>query len=237
VIAWRPFPREVRLRNYDTDAYTKAYGIDTVLRRARLCPCINPESRRVDPNCSACAGWGFTYPAALEVADVKVQWTANASRVDRRPEGEAEPGDFTITWPSDQPAGQADIFVHPIEEAVTDEVLIKNHLDPGGATMERLRHGYPTAVEDLADASQVYVEGEDWELAADGRTIEWLEGGDAPAGGALYTVRYRFRAEYVISGPLPKARHDGSEKLPWTAQVARYDPAHVQAGKGLGDQT
>lgn len=232
---WAPFLGDVRLRTADWDGYLARFGLATKVRRAVACPCADPESRRGDPNCTRCAGWGWQYPPELAVENLSVQWVGQQSSEENRREGRVQPGDYTVTWPSTQPLGEGDIFVHPNEEGVTDEFLVRGHVDPAVGTLERLRFRGVTAVEDLRDADRRYAADQDWQFGADGRSVEWMAGGLAPGDGVLYTVRYRYRAEYVIAGGLPKVRHDGGERLPFTARVVRFDPLHLQQGRGLGE--
>ncbi len=151
--------------------------------------------------------------------------------------GFTQPGDFTVNWPSTISLGLGDLFVHPQEETSTHAILVKGQLDPDGDTLERLPHRLITAVDYITDGDNVYVEEDDWELV-DGRLIEWVGGGAAPAAGKVYTVRYRFRSEYRIWDQMPKVRDDGpANRLTYVAQVFRFDPVSKQAGKNLGEGT
>lgn len=233
---WAHFPEGLTLSAADLDRQLTRYGVATTVRRAIVCTCVHPDTRRPRPGHAACGGWGWQYPETLLVENLRVQWVGSSLSRKAQEAGVTEPGDYTCTWPSSQPLGAGDIFVHPVEEAVTDEVLIRGHLDPLGGSMERLRFKYPTTVEDARDEQRSYTMDVDFELAADGRTLTWLPGGIAPPAGGLYVVRYRHRAEYVIANQLPKVRHDGANnRLPFTCRVFRYDPLATQDGQNLGE--
>lgn len=224
---------ELRLSNVDWDGHLTDEGDATFVRRAVLCPCIHPETRRPRPGHAACGGWGYQYPSSLEIPDLPVQWVGNSLKWVQKEAGTVEPGDYTCTWPSTQRLGVGDLFVHPYEEAMTDDAYVRGHVDPLGESMERIRFRFPRGVEDLRDLARVYRLDVDFEIAPDGRIV-WKQGGLRPADGALYTVRYRYLAEYMISNP-PTNRHDGARQLPWKTRVTRWDPLAVQKDQDLGE--
>jgi hypothetical protein len=236
MLPWPNFPNGLRLETEDLDAVLSRYGVSTLIRRATSCPCLSPETRRPDPTCSKCRGWGWQYPQSLELT-LPVQWAGNDQRREQKEGGTVEPGDFVVTWPSTQPLGQGDLFVNPMEEAVTDETLMRGHIDPTSSSMERLRFRLPTNIEDLRDELRTYSQGVDFELGPDGRTVIWLDDGRSPLNGSMYAVRYRYRAEYAVAPKLPMVRHDGNQRLPFKASVVRYDPLSIQAGMNLGEST
>lgn len=239
MIEWAPFPADVRLSGDDLDDYMGKYGVPTTVRRSIPCGCLNRETRRPTPGHELCGGWGWRYPADLEIEALRVQWVGQSLSRKAQEAGVIEPGDFTVTWPSSQALGIGDLFVHPNEEAVTDDVLIRGAIDPEGNSLERLRFHYPTALEDVRDNVRTYVAGVDFDLAADGRTFVWRVAGNRPDAGAVFTCRYRYRAEYIIARQIPKARHDGSSanRLTFTCRVDRYDPVAQQQGANLGEGT
>ncbi len=234
---WPEFPAELRLQQTDLDDIHTKYGTATLVRRAVVCGCMNPETRLPNPNHAPCAGWGLLYPAALELEDTPVEWISNSVQARQNDAGFTQLGDFTVNWPSTISLGLGDLFVHPHEETSTHAILVKGQLDPDGDTLERLPHRYITAVDYITDGDNVYAAVADFNLHADGRRIVWV-GGRGPAAGRVYTVRYRFRSEYRIWDQMPKVRDDGpSNRLTYAAQVFRFDPVSKQAGKNLGEGT
>lgn len=234
---WPEFPADLRLQQTDLDDIQTKYGTATLVRRAVVCGCMDPETRLPNPNHAPCAGWGTLYPAGLELESTPVEWISNSVQARQGDAGFTQPGDFTVNWPSTISLGLGDLFVHPQEETSTHAILVKGQLDPDGDTLERLPHRLITAVDYITDGDNVYVEEDDWELV-DGRLIEWVGGGAAPAAGKVYTVRYRFRSEYRIWDQMPKVRDDGpANRLTYVAQVFRFDPVSKQAGKNLGEGT
>ena len=235
---WAEFPAGETLLADDLDTYLVNYGQTTTVRRAVMCGCIDPQTRRGRPDHAACGGWGFLFPAALELA-LKMQWAGMNARKDQRDSGIVEPGDYKITWPSSQALSVGDLVVHPTEEGVTFDTLVRGQTDTEGGSLERLRYRFGVTVEFVNDtnpttgATRVYVEGTDFEL--DGQAVVWLDAGDAPDEGQTYQVRYRHRAEYLIGPKAPQRRHDGANLLPWVAPVTRYDPMTRQEGAGLGE--
>jgi len=237
VTGWQSFPSEVNLASADLDDYLVRYGQATTVRRAVVCGCLDPQTRRGRPGHAACGGWGFLFPAALSLS-IKMQWAGMKARQDKRDGGIIEPGDYRISWPSSQALAVGDLVVHPTEEGVTFDTLIRGQVDAEGGSLERLRYRSGLAVEFVNDtgdddATRSYTLGED--LSLDGQKVLWLDGGAAPDEGQLYHVRYRHRAEYLIGPSAPQRRHDGEKLLPWTATVTRYDPLTRQDGSGIGD--
>lgn len=233
-LPWARFPSGLRLRSGDLDGIIDRYGLDTTVRRAVQCPCLDAETRRADPTCANCAGWGLRYPPGLGLT-LKVQWTGNRQRHVGKEAGSVEPGDYTVSWPSSQPLGYGDMLVHPVEEAVADDALQRGSTAPNGDSLELLRFRFATAIEDVRDEVRTYTQGVDWALVGpESRQFSWLGGGVSPAAGTMYVVRYRYRAEYVIAPNMPQVRHD-AERLPFKAAVLRFDPVSMQAGRSLGE--
>ena len=226
MLAWPQFPSGLRLTPEDLDGVVQAYGVSTTIRRAVACDCVDPATRNASETCGACRGWGLRYPAELGLT-LPVQWVGrNAQTADERI-GTVEPGDYTVTWQSDQALAPGDVFVHPTEEAVvTGELLTRGETDPVGSA-ERLRYENVTAVERVQRGDLVFAEGVDWQL--NGQAIEWLPGGAAPASGSLYGVRYRYRAQYAIWSDPPQKRMD-ADRLTWTAKIFRLASLSRQEG-------
>ncbi len=221
-LPWPKMPKPPRLRQADIDHQLRIEGQPTLVRRGVICSCYDVETHNPDETCEDCDGWGFIYDADDELVDLPVQWTGHNAQAEMAQRlGLGEPGAFTVTWPSTQPLGLGDMFVHPLEEAVCpNELLRRGELAPGGAeSLERLRYRMITRVEVVRTREKRYVRGVDWQL--NGQTIEWLPDGDSPALGEHYGVRYGYRAHFIIRDELPKLREDG-ERLAYTCQVKRF---------------
>lgn len=228
MLEWPDFPDDVRLSTADIDAVLDSYGVPTVVRRGAPCDCISLESRQPAERCASCVGWGLIYPENREVT-LDVQWVGHSAKVQAERGGVVELGDFTATWPTDTPLARGDLFVHPNEETVIPgEMLVRGRTDPQGASTERLRYDLVVAVEEVRRGPTVYVEDTDW--SRDGQAIEWLDGGDAPPDGSLYSVRYRVRSQYAVWPHEPRQRSDGGQRLPWTAALTRFSSLSRQAG-------
>lgn len=227
--------RAPKLKTADIDGQlTDHDGIDTEVLRGSICPCADYETGSADETCSSCFGWGYTYPADRKIAALKVQWLGQSSRKEYDRAGVYTPGSVQVTWPSTTVLGHGDIFIHPYEEAVeTSERLIRGQVDPDGDTMERLRFSRVTGVEDVRDSVRAYTAGVDFNLAADGHTFVWIDGGQKPAIGARYSVRYRYRSMYIIGSATPQQRHDDGA-LAWHTTVERFAGVNRQGGKVLG---
>tara|TARA_R100000152_G_C6782253_1_gene219334 strand:- start:12407 stop:13105 length:699 start_codon:yes stop_codon:yes gene_type:complete len=209
-------------------------GVETVVLRGLICPCVNLETRSPNENCTSCRGWGYSYPAALAINNLKVQWLGHHMSVDYEKQGVFTPGTIHVTWPSTTKLGHGDIFVHPHEEAVeTSAILVKGQTDPDGDSLERLRFSRVTGVDHVKDLARTYVEGVDFQLGADGNSISWIDGGQSPSAGSVYSVRYRYRAQYIIDGDAPQERHDNGP-LCWHATVSRFNGINRQGGDVLG---
>jgi len=232
-VNWQPFPRGVRNTGADLNDVIKKYGALTTARKAMVCPCLDPETRRGDPNCVRCAGWGLVYNQDL-VVTTEVIWVTNKGDHEQHAGGTLDPADYQCTWASTVPLGVGDLLVHPLEEETFHDTLQKAKVDPIGQTMERLRYLDVTAVERVQDEARSYTQNVDWALAADGRTVTWL-GQLEPAAGSIYTVRYRAKGLYVIWPDTPRTRHEGADALPLVAKVQRFDPLTQQQDKSLGE--
>lgn len=235
-MAWPRFSAGIKLSGADFVSILDTYGDDTLVRRTARCGCIDPETRKPDVMCDTCHGFGWQYPAEIELT-VKVQWTGSKKNPREHPQGDITPGDYTATWFGHAP-GLGDVFVHPREALAVHEVLLRGAVASsavGAPSLEYLAHRVVLAIEHVADDGHVYEEGVDFSLGGDGRTIEW-EAGRGPAVGVPYTIRYTARGEYIIGSEAGiTVRHDGSETLPYKVTLHRYDPAARQPGRNLTD--
>lgn len=200
------------------DQITRLDGVDTTIRRGAVCICLDVGSRQPDPHCALCDGWGHYYPPARQLT-VKVVWQRHAAEAEFARAGILTPAQIQVTWPSTIPLGFGDIFVHPFFESVETALLLQRGLvDPRGNSLERTRFAMVTSVEEVRSGATTYAEGVDWELGDDGRTIVWLTEGPT----SKYSVRYRYRAQYILNSDQQRERHDDGA-LPWVATVTRID--------------
>lgn len=232
-LAWPTMfgPPKLKSRDFNRQL-ARGDGIDTVIRRGVICSCADPETRSPDENCPVCDAFGFIYDADDDIT-LPVLWVGDQpqSKLHERL-GVYEPGTYTVTWSSEYPLGLGAVFVHPIEtNVVPNELLRRGELDPEGGSLDRLRYRLVTDVEVVRTREQVYVRGVDWQLS--GQFIQWLPGGDAPAAGAFYGVRYRHRAHFLVDEDQPKLREDGGRLL-YTCRVKKFAAVTRQSGEWLG---
>lgn len=234
---WPRFPGGIRLARADWQSILETYGAATLVRRATRCGCIDAETLKPEVMCDVCHGFGWQYPAALEVT-AQVQWTGGRVNHRQQAQGDVAAGDYTVTWVGHTP-GTGDVFVHPSETIAAHQVMIRGAMSSAGlgaTSLEIIAHRVVIDIEHVADSVATYEEGVDFSLAGDGRTLEW-EPGRGPAAGAAYSVRCNVRGEYVIASDAGVSlRHDGPESLPFRATLHRYDPVAGQAGRNLTDQ-
>lgn len=236
-MGWPRFKAGVFQRADDWADILSKYGRETLVRRATRCGCIDPETRKADPMCEECHGFSWRYPAELEVT-TNVQWAAAKASPRAHAQGDLGPGQYNVAWQGFPPT-VGDVFVHPGEAIAVNEVLTRGAVagpDVGAPSLEFLAFRIVLSVEHVADLANVYDEGADWSLGADGRTIEWAPG-QGPEDGTTFTVRYAARGEYIIAeDPSIGVRMTGGQNLPYKATLHRYDPVARQPERNLTDQ-
>ena len=212
------------------DQIERLDGIATRVRRGSVCICLDKETNQANGFCVLCSGWGHYYPPDRDIPDLKVIWQGHSAQAQMEQAGILTPGQIQVTWPHHTPLGYGDIFVHPKAEGVeSSTLLVRGEVDPDGNSLERTRFDLVTGVEQVRAGPTVYLEGVDWQLAADGRTLEWL-GAAEPAAGDRYSIRYRYRVQYIMDGAQQRERHDDGS-LPWMATVTRLDSLTNQPGR------
>ena len=174
-------------------------GLLTVYRAA-YCPCTTPAPGTVpdpgqgDPSCPLCGGTAFVYPSAPFTIQAVV--TDATSDTDLIATGLAEPGDIIVgTFPGGAHLALWDLALLPWNIGVPDQgQLLVRGTGSTDQTWYRMEdfHG---AWSEVNGALTTYQLGQDF--AWSGRTITWLPGGNAPAFGQTYSVRYAARFEWI----------------------------------------
>lgn len=192
------------------------HGITTTWYKSLPCPCIDPKDGWASPACSLCGGEGIYYYD--ETSIYAVFQSLNRQRI-LKEGGIISDVLIDATFKSDAYVSDGDRFIPSQEIVVEKQVLVKGETRPGGGTNERCFYRYPQELELVIDQNGVsYTIGdrEDVELVNDAagytRNISWVDGGNAPADGVRYSIRYTALAEYRVFLTQPRIRVEGDVK-------------------------
>jgi hypothetical protein len=178
-------------------AFIQSHGAAVWVSPHLNCPCVL-DSGQPAPLCPSCDGSGRLYPSSLAYASVMLLtqdspihtlqetgfWTAGTIRATLLPGVELAYQDYVR---------QVDV-----KTTFSDELLTKG-LD------DTLSFRYGVEVLVVADRSRIYRPNVDYTFAPP-QSIAWVPGGQAPALGERYSVRYRAFPEYLISPETPGLR-------------------------------
>lgn len=121
------------------------------------------------------------------------------------------------------PVGQTMISVLPDEIHLTqgDRILATQRLQRARTRLRReagssdvLPIRYAVDLAWVVGAGRTYIVGEDVALSADGRAVEWLDGGQAPGEGQEYGLEWTYRPMYVFLGELNQDTPGGGGMVP-----------------------
>jgi hypothetical protein len=178
-------------------AFIQSHGANVWVSPHLNCPCLL-DSGQPTPLCPSCDGSGRLYPPSLAYASVMLLtqdspihslqetgfWTAGTIRATLLPGIELAYQDYVR---------QVDV-----KTTFADELLTKGIDDT-------LSFRYGVEVFVVADRTRIYRPGVDYTFSAP-QSIAWVPGGQAPALGERYSVRYRAYPEYLISPETPGLR-------------------------------
>jgi Domain of unknown function (DUF4815) len=182
-------------------AMIEGHGQQVVVFPVLQCPCLR-EERQFNPLCPACRGAGTLYPTVLAYATRMLLHRESSARDYLEP-GTWYPGTIRASiLPGILLAERDKVRMLAIRATYNDEVLVRG-LD------DRLRFSAGVVLRAVSDLTTVYTQGLDYRLDPP-QTIAWLAGGQGPALGAQYSVRYEAYVEYLVSADLPRLRveHD-----------------------------
>lgn len=211
---WGDFKREI------LDKIAQA-GVEVEYYRAYACACSHPSLRQPRFSCEVCEGIGYAYDNIPEIIRVHM--------VNRKPKrefhitGQFDIGTAFATFPDGFIPSEWDkIFVKNELIVINNTILKRGEEEPEGHSLERVRFRRIHSIERVSDLNRTYFEGTDFEVI-NGRTISWKSGGNSPAYGSFYTMRYRVNPEYLIMGYEPISRLPFDVQFPYRAELRRLD--------------
>lgn len=178
-------------------AFILGHGTRCLVYAVLQCPCVGDEGQ-FSPLCSACQGTGRFYPPGQAYATTMLLHRESSLRA------YLEPG----TWTDGMVRATILVETHlcerdrvesiEIKDVFTDEVLVKGLDD-----QVRFTRGVELLL--VADRAQIYRLGIDYVLTPP-NLVTWLPGGQSPAFGAKYAVKYKAFPEYLVVNDSPRLR-------------------------------
>ena len=212
------------------DGLLESHGAPTLWRRARVCPCLDPDTgnaRIVCPFCVDFPGVLWDSGSAIKIL------AAGRQRHDQHEDfGLRLQGFTSFSFPSTVTPGHLDRLEILSGRMVVTQRLVRGDVDIAKRSRERLRIAPVFAVEFceaiVADALVAYVAGTDFAVD-DAGAVTWAT--DAgPDDGVAYTVRYLTRPTYLCWSP--QSRDEDGTKQPYRVTVQRLD---LYTGKAVGE--
>ena len=200
-------------------AMITGHGTSVVVFPVLQCPCLRAE-RQFDPLCAACHGTGRYYPPGLAYATTLLLVHESSQRELSDP-GSWIPGTVQASiLPGIRLSERDKIQWLDVKDVANDEVLYRGIDDT-------VRHTAGVALEVVADFQTIYRAGTDY-LLSPPHTITWVPGGQAPAFGAQYSVRYAYNPEYLVVNDAPRLRVE--HRIPQSQEVILMRLDTIQEG-------
>jgi hypothetical protein len=194
-------------------AFILDHGTTAVVIPCVTCPCLTPE-RHPSPLCPGCKGVGrFSIPGAMYPTTVLV--VSESSAQTSQEAGIWMAGPIQVTTLPGIRLGELDkVRLVDIQDTFS-EVLVRG-LD------DVLRFGAGVTLEYVTDLTMRYEPTRDYTLLSP-NTIQWTAGGQAPAFGQNYSVRYAAFPEYLVMGNSPRLRVEGHVPQTQVVLLQRLD--------------
>lgn len=171
-------------------------GVDIELYPSQLCPCFDPSRGKPKYDCDLCEFLGYIYD---EPINTKALISNRSLTTDFREPGNVVTGQASAVFLTGIYVGSFyKIRVRGEKIVVNNELMIRGEKFVNGSSRERVRFQEILSVDQLRTLTRIYVQGRDFTISADKRTIVWNEGAPQPANGEQYSVRYKTFAEYLI---------------------------------------
>lgn len=231
----------------DLENFIRAHGVSASIDRAVLCPCVKEDSGQPSINCGVCRGTGFAYlpPSTTNnncTSKKILMGTRSQEKNWNRKGGYTKKGQTTAILYDYLPS-VGDLIKPNVDiEVINDEFHKRGHLYNNGKTSEFLFHERVKEVEGIFsinnDKTQLVTYQKDIDFKINGRLIEWVQGGNAPALGERYNVRYQAIPEYIVltSEPSFFVEHDDDEPLAVREEIDKplvYDVSLVRVDQIL----
>lgn len=233
-------PLHLSAAEYDLEI--AVHGTSGELRRGMPCPCARIDTRAPAIDCTACRGFGVTYPEALREPMIWLDSQRSAT-FKRSAAGELRQGTIQVTFPSRVIPTARDMIRPDGERHVVEELLwvqgsnrvTDASLRPRpsvdqvpaarGLRKERLLYApCECEIEHVIyrrDGELVAARPSHYQVDADGRWT-W-HAGFGPQPGEAWSVRYLAPAAYVITDTMPAFRSEADEPMPHRATAVRFD--------------
>lgn len=186
------------------DAEIKSAGVPIELFPAQVCPCLDPGRGKVLYDCSQCDQIGYLYGDAIETQALISNRSLSSDYKER---GVIVTGQASAVFLSGVTVGTFYKIRSKTETVIiNNDVLTKGSTFLDGTSKERVRFREVLEIENLRDLDRPYLEGVDFRLGPDNRTIQWIDGGSHPEEGTQYSLRYKTYAEYLVMHSEPVIR-------------------------------
>lgn len=193
------------------------------------------NSRASNPNCTLCGGWGWAY--VTPPIELRGTISSYDMRRDAMELATLAPGDVILSVEPRTSYIVADydkVILPRLEqgEPFSGE-LVQRAI---GSYVDRLR--FPIVVLELVSTVNTsfvptfYVNGTDFSYSGD--AITWNPNGNNPAPGAVYSVRYRARYEWIAFAP-PSSRHARGSGQGQRVLLRRRDMTPLTNAAGVVD--
>jgi hypothetical protein len=209
---------------FDTAIFQKGYRI--LWEQGMFCSCYIKESEQPDYNCNTCKGKGYLYFGAKQIRAVV---TSINGHKDQHRIGLDEVGSAYMTPQSTDDIGFRDRFTFLDFTTRFSEILTRD-VDGEMTKIDKLRYPAKDIVM-VRKLDQEFKRGLHFDLAKDGKTIEWYE--DYLYEGDRYSILYTTNPVYISIGPIHELRGTYSmakaggleafHQLPKQFQIKRED--------------
>lgn len=197
--------------------FLRSHGEPAIWWRSEICPCVGAASDNANYTHELCQGLGWIWSNPVELT---VSGLNDSTKILKNYFGTQDPGSLAGTVPTFAPDGQRvlvgvnDRFFFPRRTERQDLRKVKGDGDPNSATAEILWGQGVQQVISCRDLVRTYTFGVDFTITAApaGSIIEWLEDGDAPSRGAVYTISFEIAPWYFVGAV--KFRAQAGNRLP-----------------------
>ena len=177
--------------------HIQSHGQQVLVQPVLQCPCLLDDSQ-FNPVCLSCHGTGRYYPPGAQYSTMLLLAHEDSHRTFNDP-GTWVSGSIQATvLPGLRLSERDKVTVLDIRDTFNDEVLTRG-LD------ETTRFEQGVRVVRVTDLTRTYTPGQDYVLTPP-NLIEWLPGGQAPAFGDQYSIKYSAFPLYLVVNDSPRLR-------------------------------
>lgn len=170
------------------DSLITKHGLDLELHHAIRCPCLDPGTGQVDPNCPYCIS-GWQYYGTEEIIGVIQNISAEKQFAET---GGFLLGSVMLTVPAATNLAYHDRIINRQSLVTHSEIVTRD--DDG--LVDKARFPVVNTIRVLGKAGVVYISGTDFTIDDDGN-IEWVETGENPDSGDYYSIAYQMNPVWL----------------------------------------